>query len=267
MHTRSLAVAIAAAVSGVFAAPALADSTTSSNWAGYAAHGTSFHSVSAEWRVPTATCTDGEATYSSMWVGLGGYSTSADALEQTGTEADCTASGTAEYSAWYELVPASSHAVSLSIEPGQLIYASVTESGGRVTLTLKDLSDGSSFRRTFTPTDLDVSSAEWIVEAPSNCATSSSCTILPLADFSDAGFSDARASTASGHRGTVTSRWWTTTRITLESSSGSAFAAYRSSTASEATPSALADGGSSFAVTYRTVTRQAGQPGAFLGGR
>src|SRR5207248_473552 len=78
-------------------------------WAGYVAGGSSsntqFSSVSGSWTQPTARCGSGQ-TYSAFWVGLGGSGDGSSALEQTGTQADCTADGGTEYYAWYELVPA-----------------------------------------------------------------------------------------------------------------------------------------------------------------
>ncbi len=73
--------------------------------------------MSAQWRVPTGACSNGP-TYSSIWIGLGGYSRSSNALEQTGTELDCTREGRAVYSAWYELVPAAPRDVSLGVNAG-----------------------------------------------------------------------------------------------------------------------------------------------------
>ena len=63
--------------------------TTSTNWSGYAVTGAngSFHSVSASWTEPTATCT-GSAKYASFWVGLDGFSS--NSVEQTGTDSDCS---------------------------------------------------------------------------------------------------------------------------------------------------------------------------------
>ena len=91
--------------------PALAASTAvSTNWSGYAVSGTTYKSVSGTWAQPTANCTSTSAATSSsaFWVGLGGNSTTSNALEQTGTEVDCLADGTVRYSAWYELLPAGS---------------------------------------------------------------------------------------------------------------------------------------------------------------
>ncbi len=85
---------------------ALADEGESSNWAGYAVHGASFHQVIGAWRQPGVSCVPGRRTYSAFWIGLGGFKAGADALEQIGTEADCRASGAERLGAWYEMVPA-----------------------------------------------------------------------------------------------------------------------------------------------------------------
>ncbi len=88
MRVSLVVAAIITATAAVSAPAALADSTNSSNWAGYAVHrqGVSFRSVTGTWRQPKVRCTPGKATYSAFWVGLGGYSLNAPALEQTGTE-------------------------------------------------------------------------------------------------------------------------------------------------------------------------------------
>jgi hypothetical protein len=117
----------------------------SSNWAGYAVSGKSvrFRRVSASWTVPTGTCAAGERSDSVVWVGLGGLSTSSQALEQTGTQLTCTGSGQARYSAWYELVPAGSHTLRVTILPGNRIAASVTVRGKDVRISLRNLTRGS----------------------------------------------------------------------------------------------------------------------------
>src|ERR1700731_2996747 len=100
-----------------FASPALAHTSPSANWAGYAVHrsGESFTQVVGTWREPTLTCRKGDQAFSSYWVGLGGYSTTAKALEQTGTEVDCTSAGKVRAFAWFELVPAASVRVRLQV--------------------------------------------------------------------------------------------------------------------------------------------------------
>ena len=104
------------------APPALADDGVSSNWAGYAVHGAGFHSVWASWRQPGVSCARGQTAYSAYWVGLGGYSSGSQALEQIGTEADCR-NGRPVLSAWFEMVPAASVPVSLPVSVGDDITA------------------------------------------------------------------------------------------------------------------------------------------------
>ena len=114
---------------------------SSTNWSGYAATGATnaFKSVSSSWTQPAITCTS-KATYSSFWVGLDGYNNSA--LEQTGTEADCIG-GKATYGAWWEVLPASESAYSVTVKPGDALTASVVDNGnGTFTMTLKDSTQG-----------------------------------------------------------------------------------------------------------------------------
>jgi hypothetical protein len=232
---------------------ALADSTRSANWAGYAAHGShvSFHRVFGAWRQPAATCTAGTATYSSVWVGLGGYSQNSSALEQIGSEADCRASGQVVSSVWYELVPAPSRNIRMTVAPGDYMTASVTVNGPDVHLQIADVTRRTSFQRTVHVSQLDVSSAEWIVEAPSECSSNASCQELALANFGSAQFSRATVVKTGGYHGSITDRRWSTTKITL-ATSGRGFIA-NPATAATAAPSTLTAGGSAFTVTYATA--------------
>jgi len=241
------------AFASLFGAPtALADSTQSSNWAGYAVHRSGVHltKVTGTWTQPSATCTPGQATYSSAWVGIGGYDLSSRALEQIGTESDCTASGRAVSSAWYELVPSASHDIKLTVRPGDRVRAAVTVAGSEVTVTLSDLTRHRSFAKRLHPAVVDTTSAEWILEAPSVCSSSVSCHTLPLADFGSAGFGAASATTSTGHRGTIEDREWTTTKISL-SASATTFVSNPSAPSATAVPSSLSARGSAFTVTYR----------------
>jgi hypothetical protein len=76
------------------------------------------------------------------WVGLGGYT--GEHLEQTGTSADCSASGQATYSARYELVPAAQVPVTMAVHPGDRFSAHVAVSGDTVTLSISDLTRSAS---------------------------------------------------------------------------------------------------------------------------
>jgi hypothetical protein len=231
------------------AAPMLRRAAVSRNWAGYVTRGrrVRFRYVSATWIAPTATCGLPYPTYSATWVGLGGFSHKSSALEQVGTELDCTSSGTARSYAWYELVPAPSRRIRIPISPGDAIVASVAVIGRRVTLKLADATEGRSFAKTVNFGGADVTTADWIVEAPSACMTDGRCHPLPLADFESVQFSNARATSTAAIRGAIASPRWARTRITLEAG------VQPGADVVMATASALMDAGSAFSVTYAQV--------------
>lgn len=256
---RALAVAPAAllallAVPAPAPAAAPASTVESSNWAGYVVHrsGLHFRSVSGRWRLPAVTCTAGQPAYSAMWVGLGGYGNTSGALEQTGTEADCSAAGHPRYSAWYELVPAPAHRVALAVRPRDLIAGRVTVQDHRVTIALADLTNHHRFQRTFTVGQVDVFAADWILEAPSAC-DGSRCVTLPLADFRRATFGSARATTRAGITGTIASARWASTRTLLIAGAPHFTAVGAGAPGGDAITSALGPKGASFAVTYTSA--------------
>jgi hypothetical protein len=232
---------------------AAADTRTSSNWAGYAAHraGVSFAQVSGSWRQPSVSCIYGVPTYSAFWVGLGGFNSTAPALEQIGTEADCDASGRPVLSAWYELVPAPSTPIELPVAAGDEIDASVTVHRHRVTVSLYDATRHRGFTRTLTARSIDTSSAEWIAEAPSECNRPGSCQPLSLADFGAASFLAARAQSIRGRRGSIASPAWSSTRVELVPG-GRRFLASAAGgpIPGAASPGGLRNGGTAFKVTY-----------------
>ena len=235
---------------------ALAKTTTSSNWAGYAVHrpGVSFRQVSGTWTQPAASCIAGQSSYSAAWVGIGGFKPTSDALEQIGTEVDCKPTGNAVSSAWYELVPAPSKSISLAVQPGDIMRATVTVVGHHVTVVLQNRTRHQTFRkRLFTPS-VDVTSAEWIVEAPSECLSQFACQALPLANFGSVTFDSATATSSQGTAGSIDARHWSRTRIELTQSTPRFIVARQTSDAlGSATPSALRGAGRDFDVTYSSV--------------
>jgi hypothetical protein len=249
-----------AAAFAIAAPSALADAVSSSNWAGYAAHraGIRFTKVLARWTQPSAQCTAGHRAYSALWVGLGGYNASSDALEQIGTEVDCTVLGRVSSTAWYELVPAPSRGINMQVRPGDQMLATVTVTGNRVVLALRDTTTHRSFSRTFRSSSVDVSSAEWIVEAPSECTSNNTCRTLPLANFGSASFGSAQAQAVGGHSGAIADSFWDWTRIKLNPI-GRRFITYSGNGSGAAVPSALSAQGDGFSVAYSTVTQQAGR--------
>ena len=147
--------------------PAGADTITSSNWGGYAVHrsGVRFRRVTGTWTVGRGICIAGREGYAAAWIGLGGFDSNSQALEQIGNELDCSVSGRAYYSAWYELVPQTARTIRMSVRPGDTVTAHVDVVGTRVTLALRNLRSGVGFTRTTRMSSPDVASAEWIVEA------------------------------------------------------------------------------------------------------
>ena len=199
--------------------------SVSSNWAGYAisdpatiagtvpAQPLAFSDVTATWVQPKANCAGVKsAQYSAFWVGLGGFATSSTALEQVGTESDCTDAATPSYFAWYEIVPAPSVRINLKINPGDTITTAVVVNGSDVVVQVKDRTRGTNFIKHLTAVNPDVSSAEWIAEAPSECGTA--CRVLPLANVGSVSFSRL-AAVANAHPGTLTDPAWAALPIQL----------------------------------------------------
>ena len=249
----------------------------SSNWAGYVASGSdarsavpaTFSNVSATWVEPTASCgsiSSTGPTSAAFWIGLGGNATDSNALEQAGTEADCTPGGES-YFAWYELVPAGSVKLGLRVEPGNRISASVSVSGTQVTIRMRNLTRGTSVSKTLPMAAPDTTSAEWIAEAPSLCrAASYRCSEQPLTDFGTVRFSSASAESG-GHTGSISDSAWSSTPIELQGGAGGFFGGGRfapEESVAEAVPSTLAQDGSAFSITWRKLSSP--QPSGGYGG-
>jgi hypothetical protein len=291
MKTKVLTPLLVTAACALAAVPASAAAATdvqqaaSENWSGYvasAASGKSFSSVSSSWVQPTASCSSGSG-YAAFWVGLGGSgsgsgsssaasaygggpgasavsgqstgSGQSEALEQAGTEADCTSSGQATYFAWYELVPAAPVRLGLTITPGDHISTRVGVSGTSVTVNMSDTTSGQSVTKTLTMSNPDTSSAEWIAEAPSSCGQSATnCSPLPLANFGSVNFSGTTATTSDGHTGPISDPAWTATQVVLQGGAGGfggpQFTSADASSGAGATPSSLSSNGQSFSVAW-----------------
>jgi Peptidase A4 family len=211
--------------SGVFAARvgAAGPSQVSSNWSGYAAvppagDTVTFTDVTATWQQPKGRCVAGRSDSAGFWVGLGGFVGDAKALEQLGTEVDCSrAGGAPHHSAWWEIVPAGPVSIPLEIAPGDTIAAAVLVDGQTVTFSMRNLTRPRRARfskRTTVAQPLDVSSAEWVAEAPSVCGSSDRCRVVPLTNFGSITFSNA-ALTGNAHAGTLVDPTWTLTPIEL----------------------------------------------------
>jgi hypothetical protein len=220
----------------------------SPHWAGYVAtpRAGAFTAVQATWVQPRIRC-DRPNSSVAFWIGLGGAGRRARALEQIGTSADCSDTLVPSYSAWSELIPVPARSVELpiSVAPGDIITAQVAAGDASVTFTLRNVTTDEAFS-TETPVDLlDVSSAEWIVEAPSFCLLR--CSTLPLAHFGTLTFKST-AARMDAHTGTIKDSAWIHRPIRLTTT--------REQPA--AVPSALSADGRSFSVRWRGPHRRPG---------
>ena len=227
MLKASVALATALAASLIVAGGAFAAlPEVSSNWSGYVAAApdatpATFSDVTATWVQPKATCTTGRQDSAAFWVGLGGNSAASTSLEQLGTSVECDGNSTTPtHFAWWEIVPAASVQIPLKIRAGDRINAAVLVNGQTVTMSLKNLTRHTRFSKTITLSQpLDVSSAEWIAEAPSNCTPSGRCTPVPLTQFGTVTFTNA-AAIGNAHPGTINDVTWVSTPIELISDGG-----------------------------------------------
>lgn len=156
--------------------PTFADST-SSNWSGYnlgyLSTNTMYTSISGTWKVPTATAHKaGQAEHGATWIGIGGGCLNTSCTEtdstliQAGTEQDVSKTGKAKYSAWYELIPETSVTEPITVNPGDVIQCSITETtSGEWTIVLTDTTDGQNFTENTAYSSSELT-AEWIVETP-----------------------------------------------------------------------------------------------------
>jgi hypothetical protein len=151
---------------------------------------------------------------------------------------------------------------------GNLMSASVTVHGHDVTLRVRDLSTGARYTVTKRVPALDVSSAEWIVEAPSVCFESGSCAPLALTDFGSVAFSTATA-TAAAHSGTIADPRWSAEALELRQDAGRALGRppgrrFNSAGGSvvSATPTMASSASGAFTVAWKELSATAEAPTA-----
>jgi peptidase A4-like protein len=215
---------------------------TSLNWSGYVAvnninnpsHNT-VEAVAGSWVVP-ALSSEPNTTYSSIWIGIDGYSSAT--VEQIGTEHDWV-NGQQVNTAWFEMYPNSSYEiVGFPVNVGDSISACVVYAGSDVFV----LSIFNNTKKVFaiiptaytTSASAQRSSAEWVVEAPYENG------VLPLSKFGVVNFSSCLA-TINNVIGSISNPSWANTSLTMVTSTN----------AVKSLPSALANNGTSFSVTWQ----------------
>jgi hypothetical protein len=130
-------------------------------WSGYAALGSGFTSVSANWTAPTVTC-NSTIDVTGPWVGLGGIV--GNSVEQTGMEISCL-SGKPEYRLWFEMYPSPPAYYGNAIRQGDSISAEVVRTNTHYTLTITN--NTRHWTKTVNETaNGDNASAEAILESP-----------------------------------------------------------------------------------------------------
>lgn len=211
--------------------PAAADQSQSRNWAGYAATGGTFTSVSGSWTVPNVSprTTGMDAT----WVGIGGV-TSRD-LIQAGTQA-VVQGGQVLYSAWFETLPQVQRPVPITVNAGDPVSVSITQQrDGTWEIAIQDATNAQSYQTTLTYASSN-SSAEWIEESP---ATGRGL-ILPLDSFGAVTFNSATAVEDGRSR-------------TVAQAGAQPITMYSTNQQALAQPSRVGANGSSFTITRTSV--------------
>jgi Peptidase A4 family len=218
----------------------------SPHWAGYVAipRAGGFTAVQATWVQPRIRCDRPDSSVA-FWIGLGGATPRAKGLEQIGTSADCSDTLVPSYSSWSELIPVPARAVELPVRvaPGDTITAQIAAGDTTVRFTLRNVTTDEEFAMETPARLLDLSSAEWIVEAPSFCLQR--CTTLPLAKFNNLSFTSTAVRTEA-HIGTIKDSAWIHHRIKLTTT--------REQPA--AVPSVLSTDGRSFSVRWQGPHRR-----------
>jgi hypothetical protein len=245
--------------------------TVSPNWSGYVAtapvgKSISFKSVTGTWTVPAARCGAGHgATYSTVWVGIGGYTQTRQ--EEVGTDANCSAAGKPSYYAWFELVPYLSYPTKVSdkVLAGDTITGLVRFLTPKlVELQLKNHTRGWTFTTKINWAINDQSTADWVVEAPAICKEQN-CFEASLANFHSATMRDISA-VGNGSMGTLADPHWKVipirlapSRLTVPQISSTALSASHRGLKGEAaspagaTPSKPSADGRSFSWTWVKV--------------
>jgi hypothetical protein len=191
----------------------------------------------------------------SFWVGLGGNGPHSTKVEQIGTDSDCDPDGQPDYYAWYELWPGPVVFLNdFGVEPGDEIAAGVSVRGNAVDVRLKNITTGALYLRTVSVHAPDLSSAEWIAEAPA-ATVHHHDQIVPLTDFGTIHFTNATATSLGGHTGSISDRVWNWQAIDFKSDRGGGrdpvTSFLDSAAAAHSYPTVLSDHGSAFSLAWK----------------
>ena len=136
----------------------------STNWSGYALQTGPYTAVTGTFNVPSI-YTSSTNTDTAEWVGIDGASDTS--LIQAGIDEPYdAATNTYLVQAWWEILPAPETLINMTVSPGDSITVTIREvSGTEWSIAVTDNTSGASFT-TDQSYSAPLSSAEWIVEAP-----------------------------------------------------------------------------------------------------
>ncbi|HET9016740.1 MAG TPA: G1 family glutamic endopeptidase [Thermomicrobiaceae bacterium] len=213
----------------------------SENWAGYAATGGTFTSVSGSWTVPQVSAT-GSTGADATWVGIGGV-VSTD-LIQAGTDASVQG-GQVTYAAWLETLPQAQQIVPLAVNAGDTVSVSIAQqASGLWQITIHNDTTGKSYQTSLSYASTN-SSAEWVEEAP---AVGSNI-LMPLDNFGKVTITGA-STVENGKTQTIAQAGGQ--EITMYATTGQVLAQ----------PSSLAANGAGFTVTRTAAQATPAGPGS-----
>ena len=177
--------------------------TRSSNWSGYSAKGGPYTEVTGTFTVPSVALSAPLSTQVSQWVGLDGTSQSDSSLIQAGVDEFPDAQSPIGYDvqAWWEILPAAeTNITTVNVSAGDRVTVTIWQvNPGTWRIELTDDTTGQSFATPDESYKGPGSSAEWIVEATtecqSSCHTASLAPFTPPVVFSGLGMSGPQATT------------------------------------------------------------------------
>lgn len=192
---------------------AVAPMTTGScspNWAGNQVIGATYEDAYGTWKVPLGAGgnTDGHATDSSSWVGIGNGDSSGEPLVQGGSRSALDRGQ--PYTLWWEVYPENSMQTVLSnVHYGDTIYVHIHFVAGLGQITLDDETYGWSHTYSYSKSGITPDgTAEWIFERPSTGG------YFPELANASTTFTQAKASGVGQSLqplGKLPHQWWTMT--------------------------------------------------------
>ena len=174
----------------------------SSNWSGWASVGGPYSAARGTFSVPSVVQGDASLSQVAQWVGLDGLSPGDTALIQAGVdEVPDPASTTGfDIQPWWEILPAQETDItSVNVNPGDKVTVTIWKvSSASWEINLTDDTNSESFTTPPEPYSGKGSTAEWVVEATTQCqqycATTQLASYSPAITFSSLGMTGPAAS-------------------------------------------------------------------------